>query len=65
MYAKMNEVYLSRPARKQKDFIDPKKYHMEGAQEYNIWYGKFIGDIADKMDKVRSFALDCIESLWV
>lgn len=51
MYADLNAVYLSRPARRQKDFIDPKKYHMEGAQEYNIWYGKYIGDIADKMDK--------------
>lgn len=24
---------------------------MEGAQEYNIWYGKFIGDYSDKMDR--------------
>jgi hypothetical protein len=47
----MNKVYLSRPARKQKEFIDPKKYHLEGAQEYNIWYGKYIGDISEKMDK--------------
>lgn len=50
-YAELNQIYLSRPARKQKDFIDPKKYHTEGAQEYNIWYGKYVGDIADKMDR--------------
>ncbi len=51
MYSKMNEVYLARPAKKQKDFIDPKKYHMEGNNEYNIWYGRYIGDNADKNDK--------------
>lgn len=51
LYSQMNDVYLSRPARQQKDFIDPKKYHTEGAQEYNIWYGRFIGDISDKMDR--------------
>lgn len=44
MYLQKNLVYLSRPARKQKDFIDPKKYHLEGANEYNIWYGRFLGD---------------------
>lgn len=51
MYAEMNKTYLSRPARKQKDFIDPKKYHMEGANEYNIWYGRYIGDNADRNDR--------------
>ncbi len=51
LYGEMNKMYLSRPARKQKDFIDPKKYHIEGAQEYNIWYGKYSGDYSDKMDR--------------
>lgn len=51
MYSELNKLYLSRPARKQKEYVDPKKYHMEGAQEYNIWYGRYIGDIADKMDR--------------
>lgn len=51
MYIKLNEKYLSRPARKQKDFIDPRKYHVEGANEYNIWYGKFLGDQQDKFDR--------------
>jgi hypothetical protein len=46
-YAEKNRQYLTRPARKQKDFIDPKKYHLEGANEYNIWYGHFIGDGPD------------------
>jgi hypothetical protein len=45
-YAERNARYLSRPARKQKDFVDPKKYHTEGANEYNIWYDKYVGDTA-------------------
>ncbi|CAE7475619.1 cwc2, partial [Symbiodinium microadriaticum] len=44
MYSQRNAMYLSRPARKQKEFIDPKNYHLEGANEYNIWYGRFLGD---------------------
>lgn len=48
----MNKFYLSRPARQQKEYLDPKKYHTEGAQEYNIWYGRHVGyDANDKMDK--------------
>lgn len=43
-FAANNSVYLSRPARKQKDFVDPKKYVTEGANEFNIWYGKYNGD---------------------
>lgn len=39
-----NARYISRPARKQKDFVDPKNSILEGANEYNIWYGKFLGD---------------------
>lgn len=49
-YSSQNTTYLSRPARKQKDFIDPKKYLTEGANEYNIWYGKFLGD-RDEINK--------------
>jgi hypothetical protein len=48
LYAQKNLEYLSRPARKQKDFIDPKKYHLEGANEYNIWYNRYIGEDADR-----------------
>lgn len=44
MYTERNAQYLRKPARKQKDFIDPKKYHLEGANEYNIWYGRYLGD---------------------
>lgn len=46
-----NRQYLSRPARKQKDFVDPKKYHVEGANEYNIWYGRYYGDQNDRSDR--------------
>jgi hypothetical protein len=59
LYDEMNKKYLSRPARKQKDFVDPKKYQTEGANEYNIWYGRYLGDETDRNDKER--ALDrCI-----
>lgn len=40
-YIELNALYLSRPARKQKDFVDPKKYMTEGNNDYNIWYGKY------------------------
>jgi hypothetical protein len=53
MYEELNATYLSRPARKQKEFIDPKKYHVEGANEYNIWYGRFLGE-NDKNDRVAA-----------
>eukprot|EP01041_Mallomonas_annulata_P008801 gene8801-18209_t len=48
MYMEKNLKYLQRQARKQKDFIDPKKYHLEGADEYNIWYGRHLGDHWDQ-----------------
>jgi hypothetical protein len=50
-YAAQNLKFLARPARKQKDFVDPKKYHTEGANEYNLWYGRFSGDFNDKSDR--------------
>jgi hypothetical protein len=43
-----NAQYLLQPARKQKDAVDPRSYHVEGANEYNIWYDKYVGDIKDK-----------------
>lgn len=46
-----NAMYLQRPARKQKDFVDPKNYHKEGQNEYNIWYGRYIGDQDDNRFK--------------
>ena len=51
IYSDLNDKYLTRPAKKQKDYIDPSKYHVEGAQEYNIWYGKYMGSHDDKMAK--------------
>lgn len=50
-YVENNKRYLSRPARKQKEFVDPKNYHLEGANEYNIWYNRYIGDVPDKNDR--------------
>ena len=59
-YKLKNDTYLSRPARQQKDFIDPKKYHVEGANEYNIWYGKFIGDLPEKGAKQEAAIDRCV-----
>lgn len=50
-YNASNARYLENPARKQKDMIDPKKYHTEGTNEYNIWYGKYEGDRDRGIDK--------------
>ena len=44
LFAANNALYLSRPARKQKDFVDTKKYVTEGANDFNIWYGRYNGD---------------------
>ena len=46
-YTENNLKYITKPVRKQKEFIDPKKYHIEGANEYNIWYDRTVGDIKD------------------
>jgi hypothetical protein len=51
VYQDLNDKYLTRPARKQKDFVDPNKYHTEGAQDYNIWYGRYMGDRDDQKHK--------------
>jgi len=43
-YQQQNEEYLKRPARKQKAFIEAGRSVLEGANEYNIWYGKYTGE---------------------
>ena len=43
-----NLKYLQRPARKQKEFVDTKNTHLEGANDFNIWYGKYTGDAWDQ-----------------
>ena len=43
-----NLKYLQRPARKQKEFVDTKNSQLEGANEFNIWYGKYTGDLWDQ-----------------
>lgn len=48
LYADQNARFLMRPARRQKEYLDPKKYHTEGATEYNIWYGKYVSESWDK-----------------
>ena len=50
-YENRNTQYLQRPARKQKDYVDPKAYHTEGANEYNIWYDRYLGDSSDKSSR--------------
>ncbi len=59
-FADLNTQILSRPARKQKDFIDPKKYHTEGAHEFNIWYGRYIGDMPDNSSGKEAAADRCV-----
>lgn len=60
LFAEQNTLFLSRPARKQKEFIDPKKYHMEGSNEYNIWYGRYIGDMPDRANEKEAAPDRCI-----
>ena len=43
LFAEENSKYLSRPAKQQKEFIDSNDYHVEGANEFNIWYGRYNG----------------------
>jgi hypothetical protein len=59
-YKALNTEFLQKPARKQKDFIDPKKYHLEGSNEFNIWYGRFIGDIPERGAKQEAAADRCV-----
>lgn len=37
-YNERNKRYLSRPARKQKDYIEASRSIMENTNDYNIWY---------------------------
>ena len=57
-YAERNARYIARPAKKQKDMVDPKKYHTEGANEYNIWYDKYVGDTARNKEANKEPAPD-------
>lgn len=43
-YEKNDGAYVQRPARKQVEYIASKSTVLEGAYEYNIYWGKFIGD---------------------
>eukprot|EP00953_Heterococcus_sp_UTEX-ZZ885_P022864 12619-Heterococcus_DN1.PRE.2 len=43
-YEERNELWLKRPAPKQKEHIAASKSILEGANEYNIWYDKYLGD---------------------
>lgn len=43
-YERNNVEYLKRPARKQVEYIASKNTVLEGAYEYNIYWGKYIGD---------------------
>ncbi|KAH8081611.1 RNA binding-protein [Aureococcus anophagefferens] len=43
-YEANNVEYLKRPARKQVDYIASKNSVLEGAYEYNLWWGKYIGE---------------------
>mmetsp|Transcript_1180 Transcript_1180/g.3517 ORF Transcript_1180/g.3517 Transcript_1180/m.3517 type:complete len:563 (-) Transcript_1180:23-1711(-) len=43
-YEANNAAYLKRPARKQVDYIASKNTVLEGAYEYNIWWGKYLGE---------------------
>lgn len=42
--AARNERWLGRPARKQAE-VDHTRTRVEGANEYNIWYGRYVGDL--------------------
>ncbi|KAF0737510.1 hypothetical protein Ae201684P_006130 [Aphanomyces euteiches] len=43
-YEDLNAKYLTRPARKQIDVMPNRNTRLEGANEYNIWYDKYIGE---------------------
>ncbi|CAM9164264.1 unnamed protein product [Phaeothamnion confervicola] len=43
-YDARNARWLARPARKQKEFIESTRSILEGANEYNIWYGRYEGE---------------------
>ena len=39
-----NATWLQRPARKQSDFDPRTLQRAEGSNEYNIWFGRYVGD---------------------
>ncbi|EQC29009.1 hypothetical protein SDRG_13344 [Saprolegnia diclina VS20] len=43
-YEDLNTRLLQRPARKQIDAMPTKNTRMEGGNEYNIWYDKYVGE---------------------
>ncbi|KAJ8614268.1 hypothetical protein CTAYLR_001138 [Chrysophaeum taylorii] len=43
-YERNNDVYVERPARRQVEYIASKNTVLEGAYEYNIYWGKYVGD---------------------
>ncbi|KAJ1458573.1 hypothetical protein M885DRAFT_614423 [Pelagophyceae sp. CCMP2097] len=43
-YERNNAEYIQRPSRKQIDYIPSKNSVLEGAYEYNIWWGKHVGE---------------------
>ena len=43
-YEQQNETFLKRPARKQADTIISSHANREGNNEYNIWYGRWVGE---------------------
>ena len=50
-YAELNAHYLSRPARKQKEYMDPKKSIHEVGSDFIIWYGRYLSDYSDQGSK--------------
>lgn len=59
-YDEWNSQYLLQPARKQKDTIDPRSFHVEGANEYNIWYDKYDGDTKDRSTSREAAENRCV-----
>mmetsp|Transcript_17692 Transcript_17692/g.15963 ORF Transcript_17692/g.15963 Transcript_17692/m.15963 type:complete len:506 (+) Transcript_17692:488-2005(+) len=47
-FAELNRKFLSRPARKQKEFIDSRKSIQENGSDFNIWYGRYLDDYNDQ-----------------
>ncbi|CAM9119098.1 unnamed protein product [Chrysoparadoxa australica] len=43
-YVERNTRWLARPSKKQKEHITAGRGVLEGANEYNVWYDKYVGD---------------------
>lgn len=61
MYESKNREYLKRPAAKQAEALaNHNVAYQEGANEFNIWYGKWIGDHwSDRKTKKEPAATRC------